>query len=308
MTANRPPGTIRDTERTMPADHATAPAGTSLRNGISNAMARIKREFYGKGPARTRTYIFENVVIAILEDLLTPVEQALRDGGRGDLVRRTRLTFEDIMTRSFVGEMEKLTGARVVAYHSQIVFEPDMAIEFFVLDRPVQAHAAAGEVESTQLAEPGAVGDADALPAPPDDRPALAKGSPARRHDGDVRAGIANAMVRLTHEYWGKGPTRAKAYIEDRFVFAMLEDPLTTVERTLIDGGQTHLVRELRLAFHDLTRADFTREVEKATGRRVLASHSQVVFDPDVLFVVFVLEDSDAATSPAQADIRAADR
>jgi uncharacterized protein YbcI len=295
----------------MPADQGTASASTSLRNGISNAMARIKREFYGKGPARTRTYIFDNVVIAILEDLLTPVEHALKQGGRGDLVRRTRLTFEDIMTRSFIGEMQKLTEARVVAYHSQIVFEPDMAIEFFVLDRPVQAHAPAGEVESSRLAQPGAVGDADALPGPPDDRQALAKGSPARRHDGEMRAGIANAMVRLTHEYWGKGPTRAKAHIEDRFVFAILEDPLTTVERTLIEGGESHLVRELRLAFHELTHDDFTREVEKATGRRVLASHSQVVFDPDVLFVVFVLEDADAAhavMSPAQADIRAADR
>ena len=245
----------------MPADQSAAAA---LRNGISNAMARIKREFYGKGPAQTRTYILDNVVIAILDDLLTPVEQALKAGGRGDLVRRTRLTFEDMMTRHFVGEVQRLTGARVIAYHSQIVFEPDMAIEFFVLDRPAQA-----------------------LAAP-------AQGNAARPHDGELRAGIADAVVRLIHEYWGKGPTRAKVYIEDRFVFTLLEEPLTTVERTLIDGGEADLVRELRMAFHDLKRDDLTREVEQVTGRRVLTSHSQVVFDPDVLFVVFVLDGSGA--------------
>jgi uncharacterized protein YbcI len=289
------------------SEDPTAPSATSLRNGISNAMARIKREFYGKGPARTRTYIFDNVIFAILDDVLTPVEQALKEGGRGDLVRRTRLTFEDIMTRTFTGEVEKLTGARVIAYHSQIVFEPDTAIEIFVLDRPADARGsarAAADVESTELAEPGEVGDADDLPEPRDDRPVLAtrsdRGS-ARRHDGQVRAAIANAMVRLTHEYWGKGPTRAKAYVEDQFVFCILEDPLTTVERTLIEGGESHLVRELRLEFQELKNADFAREVEKATGRRVLASHGQVVFDPDVLFVVFVLEGSE------DVDVRAID-
>jgi uncharacterized protein YbcI len=136
--------------------------------------------------------------------------------------------------------------------------------------------------------------------------------SSARRHDGRIRAAIANAMVRLTHEYWGKGPTRAKAFIEDQFVFGVLEDPLTTVERTLIEGGESHLVRELRLEFQELKNADFAREVEKATGRRVLASHSQVVFDPDILFLVFALErsedvDGTAATSADHADVRAID-
>jgi uncharacterized protein YbcI len=284
---------------------------TSLRNGISNAMARIKREFYGKGPARTRTYIFDNVVFALLDDVLTPVEQALKEGGRGDLVRRTRLTFEDIMTRTFVGEVQKLTGARVLGYHSQIVFDPDMAIEVFVLDRAPGAEVARGtDVESAELARPGEVGDADELPGTQHERPVVGRGSPARRHDGQVRAAIANAMVRLTHEYWGKGPTRAKAHIEDHFVFAILEEPLTTVERTLIDGGQPHLVRELRLGFHELKQADFAREVEQATGRAVLASHCQVVFDPDVLFVVFVLDSPGAedGVAAAEADVRAVDQ
>jgi uncharacterized protein YbcI len=290
---------------------ATPPPATSLRNGISNAMARIKREFYGKGPARTRTYIFDNVVFAILDDVLTPVEQALKEGGRGDLVRRTRLTFEDIMTRTFVGEVQKLTGARVVGYHSQIVFDPDMAVEIFVLDRPAAAQVAGDtEVESAELARPGGVGDADEVPGTEDARPVLGRRSPARRHDGQVRAAIANAIVRLTHEYWGKGPTRAKAYIEDHFVFAILEDPLTTVERTLIEGGERDLVRELRLAFHELKQADFAREVEQASGRAVVASHAQVVFDPDVVFVVFVLggPGADTGLPDAAADVRSVDR
>jgi uncharacterized protein YbcI len=277
---------------------------TALRNAISNAMARIKREFYGKGPSRTRTFMCDRIVFAMLDDVLTPVELALKKDGRSSLVRRVRLTFEDIMTHTFTGEIERLTGARVLAYHSQIVFDPDMAIEIFVLDQQASGETPVPDavVQSAPLQEPGEVGDADSIPGPADDHPVLTspdvKGA-TRRPDGQLRAALANAMIRIVHEHWGKGPTRAKAYIEDGFIFCVLEEPLTTVERTLVDGGQTDLVRELRLQFQEMANREFLEQVEVLTGRRVLACHSQIVFDPDILFEIFVLD-----SEPARADTR----
>jgi uncharacterized protein YbcI len=50
-------------------------------------------------------------------------------------------------------------------------------------------------------------------------------------------------------------------------------------------------VRELRLEFHEMVGDELAEQVETLTGRRVLACHSQIVFDPDILFVIFVLED-----------------
>lgn len=264
------------------------PSRPSLRNEISNAMARIKSEFYGKGPSRTRTYVYDRIIISVLDDVLTPVELTFKEGGRTALVRRTRLVFEDIMTNAFTGQIERLTGARVLAYHSQIMFDPDMAIEVFVLDRPANGAAAAGEARSAPLEPPGRVGDADRLPATAGESPA----SPAAetdRGDGRLRAALAEAMTGVVREHWGKGPTRARAHLEDDFVFCVLDEPLTTVERTLVDGGQSDLVRELRLEFHELVRDELTREVEALTGRRVVASHCQVVFDPDILFEIFAL-------------------
>ena len=232
-------------------DESHESSGTALRNAISTAMARIKREFYGKGPSRTRTYMYDHIIFSVLDDVLTPVELALKHGGRGALVRRTRLTFQDLMTQQFTGEIERLTGARVLAYHSQILFDPDMAIEVFVLDRLVQSDI-----------------------------------------DGKVRPTIADAMAGIVHQHWSKGPVRAKAYLEDGFVFCALEEPLTTVERTLVDGGETDLVRELRLEFHEMAKREFAEQVEALTGRAVLTSHSQVVFGPDIVFLVFVLDGS----------------
>ena len=268
----------------------------SLRNAISNTVARIKREFYGKGPSRTRTYVYDRIIFSVLDDVLTPVELTLKEGGRGALVRRTRLTFEDIMTKTFTGEIERLTGARVLAYHSQIVFDPDMAIEVFVLDRPAHRGGAgdrAGDTRSAGLDSPGRVGDADRLPAASGERPVPASPGAdselADRGDGRLRAALADAMIRVVHGHWGKGPTRARTYLEDDFVFCVLEEPLTTVERTLVDGGQTDLVRELRLEFHELVGEELAGQVEALTGRRVLACHCQVVFNPDILFEIFVL-------------------
>ena len=51
----------------------------------------------------------------------------------------------------------------------------------------------------------------------------------------------------------------------------------------------------------------FAAEVEQLTGRRVLACHNQIVFDPDVLFEIFVLEPTDESAE-AQPDDRPAAR
>lgn len=78
---------------------------------------------HGKGPSRTRTYVYDRIIFSVLYDVLTPVELTLKTGGRGALVRRTQLTFEDVMTATFTGQIERLTAARVLSYHSQIVFD-----------------------------------------------------------------------------------------------------------------------------------------------------------------------------------------
>lgn len=278
----------------MTGELARAPR---LESAISGAMVRIMREFYGKGAVRARTWVLDDYVFSVLEDVLTRLEQTLVAGGDRALVREVRLVFEDIMTDTLTGEVERLTGQRVVAYHSQVTFDPDLAIEFFVLDPergPEAAREQAGQVTAAPLAPPGRPGDADALPGT--DRPATRRpdvvGGQGRggAGDGRLRTAISNGMVRLMHERYGRGPTRAKTFQADEFVFCVLEELLTTVERTLVDGGRADLVRGLRMRFHELEGDAFAAEVETLTGRRVVASHTQIVFRPDVLLLVFVLE------------------
>jgi uncharacterized protein YbcI len=79
--------------------------------------------------------------------------------------------------------------------------------------------------------------------------------------------------------------------VDDNLVVVM-QDGFTTVERTLVEAGQESLVREVRLRFQDEMGSEFTGDVERITGRRVLGYSSQVVFEPPTLFEMFVLEPS----------------
>jgi uncharacterized protein YbcI len=277
-----------------------------LQAAVSNAIVRIMRDFYGKGAARSRTTIFDEYVFVILEDVLTTAEMTLRNGGAGELVRKVRMRFEDVMTSAFVGEVERLTGRTVVAYHSQVVLEPPSCFEIFVLD-PTQegigAPSRADEpVEAADLQKAGQVGDVDQLPSPgerpaPDERTLADATQPS---GAAVRAAISNAVMRLTNELYGRGAARTRTFVTDEHVFCALEGLLTSVERTLVEAGETELVRELRTRFMQMVRPMFAAEVARLVGRQVLAMESQLVFDPDTLFLIFVLGDG-RAPEPAAA-------
>jgi uncharacterized protein YbcI len=109
--------------------------------------------------------------------------------------------------------------------------------------------------------------------------------------DGERLAAVSNAIVAIFSEGYGRGPTRAKTYSFDSYLFTVLEDLLTTVERTLVDCGEEDLVRTVRLTFQEATADRLTSEVARIVGRDVVAYHSQVTFHPPMGFEMFVLAD-----------------
>ena len=106
-------------------------------------------------------------------------------------------------------------------------------------------------------------------------------------------AAVSNAVVAIFRDSYGRGPTKAKSYAFDNYVVTVLEDILTTVERTLVDNGEQELVRTVRLTFQEIEAERFKKAVAEAMGRNVLTYHSQVVFDPPMGFEMFVLEPQD---------------
>jgi uncharacterized protein YbcI len=107
---------------------------------------------------------------------------------------------------------------------------------------------------------------------------------------GSVRAALANAMVAMKKQYYGRGPTAAKAWLLDDYVFVAMEGGLTRNEETLLADGKEDLVRRYRLSFQETIGETTMAAVEQITGRKVLTYHSQIVFGPTRAFEIFVLE------------------
>jgi uncharacterized protein YbcI len=107
---------------------------------------------------------------------------------------------------------------------------------------------------------------------------------------GSLRTALANAIVSLFKQHYGRGPDAAKAYLEDEYVFVVLEGGLTRNEETLLADGKDEVVRNYRLEFQESMSRKATGAVEELTGRRVTGYHSQIVFRPTRAFEIFVLE------------------
>ena len=111
---------------------------SNLAGAISSAMVALKKQYYGRGPERARTFINGEYVFSVLEGGLTRNEETLLAAGKEELVRQYRLAFQATVGDMTTSAVEDLTGRKVIGYHSQITFNPARAFEIFVLDAPVQ--------------------------------------------------------------------------------------------------------------------------------------------------------------------------
>jgi uncharacterized protein YbcI len=115
-------------------------------------------------------------------------------------------------------------------------------------------------------------------------------GESPSRDRGKVSATISNAIARMHREHYGRGAGRARTVMGDDYVICFLEDIYTPMERTLIDAGRFEAVREMRSAFQDTMRNEFSAAVEAAAGRKVIGFLSQNHIDPDLAVETFILE------------------
>jgi uncharacterized protein YbcI len=100
---------------------------------------------------------------------------------------------------------------------------------------------------------------------------------------------IATEIVRLQAEYYGKGPTKAKAYIVEDLVVVVLEESFTRAEKTLAERGECEAIQNIRRRFQQHMADSFTSVVEQATGRKVRAFLSETNLDQDVSVETFLL-------------------
>ena len=126
----------------MSADQSADPTQASgdVRTAISDGIVALLKEFYGRGPEKTKTYVHDDLVVCLLRGGFTRVEQTLLEGGHSEDVIRQRMAFQQVMRDRFEHVVESATGREVVGFMSGNQQEPDMICEVFVLAANEVAH------------------------------------------------------------------------------------------------------------------------------------------------------------------------
>jgi uncharacterized protein YbcI len=107
---------------------------------------------------------------------------------------------------------------------------------------------------------------------------------------GTTLANISRRIVMLHKEFYGKGPTKARTYLQDDTVLVLLRGGFTRVEETLLRDGRAEAVHRQREAFQDVMHARFVEVIEDELSRKVIAFMSTSHQDPDLLAELFVLD------------------
>jgi uncharacterized protein YbcI len=107
---------------------------------------------------------------------------------------------------------------------------------------------------------------------------------------GDLRQAISDAIVRVSADFIGRGPTRAKTYVNDNVVFCVMEDTLTRGERSLVAEDDGESVRQMRRRFQDAMRRNVCAAIEQLTERKVVSFLSDNDVEAETAIEVFVLD------------------
>jgi uncharacterized protein YbcI len=113
----------------------TGPSEQILSSGelgaaISNAVVRIHAEHKGRGPTRAKTYVFEDVILTVMEEGAAEVVRTLTDAGDDNLVQNIHTRLQDAIAEELKAEVEKITrrSVRAVISGSEVDMEIDCAV------------------------------------------------------------------------------------------------------------------------------------------------------------------------------------
>lgn len=121
----------------------TEVAHDELKVAISASMVDLYARFYGHDRTTGTTYINDNIVVCVLEDILSTAESTLISDGGSAQVIDGRVAFQEGMEDEFTAEIERLTGRHVTAFMSANQTTPGVACELFFLEAPPLATAVA---------------------------------------------------------------------------------------------------------------------------------------------------------------------
>jgi uncharacterized protein YbcI len=103
-----------------------------LLSELSNEMVRLHKRYWGRGAVEAKAYFVDDFLLVVMRGGLTVAEESMLARGHEREVRAFRQRWQDDMTDVLVPMVEERTGRAVANYQSQVMFDPDVVLEFFL--------------------------------------------------------------------------------------------------------------------------------------------------------------------------------
>jgi uncharacterized protein YbcI len=102
---------------------------------ISNAMVRLYKDAFGRGPTKARAqFAGPDTLVVLLQDSMTTAERNLAAMGEHGRLRDARMFFQYALEDEFRAAVEQILRRRTVAFISGIDTVRDVSIEVFTLE------------------------------------------------------------------------------------------------------------------------------------------------------------------------------
>ena len=137
-----PPGIDDETRATLFVDGTGEKHARSPLLQISNAMVRLYKEAFGRGPTKARAqFAGPDLLVVVLEDSMTVVERNLAAMDEYERLQESRRFFQDALESKFRAVIEETLGRRTIAFISGIDPRHDVSVELFTLEPAAGASA-----------------------------------------------------------------------------------------------------------------------------------------------------------------------
>ncbi len=105
---------------------------------ISEAIIKFEKEYMGRGPLETKTFIINDMVLVRLKGVLTQAEHQLVNTGEEnkgrDLIKQVRIALLEKGRPLLEAVVESITGCKVKSLHTDISTVTGERVILFTLD------------------------------------------------------------------------------------------------------------------------------------------------------------------------------
>ena len=117
----------------MSADQAPL-TGDALLAAVTKSMVALHQRYYHRAPATAKTLLLGGELLAcVLGGVYTDVEKTMIELQRSAVVQETRRAFQRAIQRTFIAEVERLSGRDVLSFIPNHHVGPDLEVNLFVL-------------------------------------------------------------------------------------------------------------------------------------------------------------------------------